>query len=295
MDIRALRYFVEVVQLNGFSRASDTLCVTQPAISRTIQHLEDELGFKLLIREVDGVKLTDEGSILFDQAKELLRQFNEIKHSLKDKSGPLKGTLNVGIPPIISSTYFADIILTFTKLHPQVELKIFEMGTNKIIKALNEGTIETATVVLPLSDHNFDIQKCSTERLALIVNKSHSFASKKEIQFIELLQQPLILFADDFRINDLINSACGIHSAKPIIAGRSNHLDLITAMVKAGVGITLLPESMWEQNSRDDLIIIPVIDPILSYEIALVNVKSIYQSRSCQSWNQLVLDKFLSK
>lgn len=98
MEIRGLRYFVEVVQQNNFSRAADKLCVTQPAISRSIQKLEQELEYTLLIRETDGVKMTDEGEILFNHARQILEQFDRMNDALKNRSDPLSGVLKVGLP-----------------------------------------------------------------------------------------------------------------------------------------------------------------------------------------------------
>lgn len=290
MDIRVLRYFAEVVQLNGFSRAAESLCVTQPAISRSILKLEDELGFTLLTRETNGVTLTDEGAILFDHATQILAQFHCMNKALQDKSGPLTGTLNVGLPPVIASTYFADIIMAFSSRHPQVELKIFELGTKQMLDAMTEGSVETAAVMLPFDNDLFDLQRFTTNRLMLLVNEQHPLAEKNQVQFTELLDQKFVLFSEDFRINDLIRSACGIYHSKPIVAGRSNHLDLIIAMVRAGVGITLLPDSMWHGRRVDGLAIIPVTDPVLSYDLALANVKG-YQSRSCRAWNALAREK----
>lgn len=264
MDIRTLRYFVEVVQLNGFSRAADALFITQPAISRSIKKLEDELGVTLLVREVDGVRLTDDGAILFEHAKQILAQFNNMNKALQDKSGPLTGILNVGLPPVIASTYFADIIMAFSSRHPQVELKIFELGTKQMADAMREGRVETAAVVLPFNEDTFELTPFSEESLMLLMSPSHPLAIKKEVHFNELINEPFIFFSEDFRINDLIYSACGIYNTVPIIAGRSNHLDLIIAMVKAGVGVTLLPNSMCNKNPIDDLVVVPVVEPTLS-------------------------------
>ncbi|MBI6340093.1 LysR family transcriptional regulator [Proteus sp. PR00224] len=291
MDIRTLRYFVEVVQLNGFSRAADALFITQPAISRSIKKLEDELGVTLLVREIDGVRLTDDGAILFEHAKQILAQFNNINKALQDKSGPLTGTLNVGLPPVIASTYFADIIMEFSSRHPLVELKIFELGTKQMADAMREGRVETAAVVLPFNEDIFELTPFSEDHLMLLMSPSHSLAIKKEIHFKELINEPFIFFSEDFRINDLIYSACGIYNTVPIIAGRSNHLDLIIAMVKAGVGVTLLPKSMCNKNPIDDLVVLPVVEPTLSYQIALANNKNGYKSRSCQAWDQLAREK----
>lgn len=286
MDIRTLRYFTEVVQLNGFSRAADALFVTQPAISRSILRLEDELGFTLLTREPDGVSLTDEGAVLFEHATRILAQFNSMNKALQDKSGPLTGTLNVGLPPVIASTYFAGIIMAFSTRHPQAELKIFELGTEQMSEAMAEGSVETAAVMLPFDDTRFDLQRFATDRLMLLVSTRHRLADSEQVSFRELTDEKFVLFSDDFRINELIRNACGIYHYKPAVAGRSNHLDLIMAMVSAGVGVTLLPESMWRAHRTDGLAAVSVADPVLSYDLALANVKG-YQSRSCLAWNTL--------
>ncbi|APG49781.1 TPA: LysR family transcriptional regulator [Providencia stuartii] len=287
MDIRSLRYFVEVVQLNGFSRAAERLFVTQPAISRSIQKLEQELGYTLLVRENDGVRLTDEGEILLSHAKQILKQFNSMNKALKEKEGPLSGILNVGLPPVIASTYFADIIMAFSRRYPQVELKILELGTHKMIEAMLNGEVETAAVMLPFDNELFDLHVFSSDRLMLLVSEQHPLAMRNSVKFAELIDEPFIFFSEDFRINELVMSACGIYGKKPVIAGRSSHLDLVTAMVRAGVGVTLLPDSMWNKTRADGLSIIPVIEPVLSYEVALATLKNSHQSRRAKAWNAL--------
>lgn len=80
------------------------------------------------------------------------------------------------------------------------------------------------------------------------------------MSFAEIIREPFVFFSEAFRINDLVRSACGIYSTEPVVAGRSNHLDLILAMVRAGVGITLLPDSMWRERTADGLVLLPVTD-----------------------------------
>lgn len=290
MDIRSLRYFIEVVQLNGFSRAAESLFVTQPAISRSIKKLEDELGYRLLKREVEGIRLTDEGQILLTHAKQILSQFSSMKKALQERAGPLSGVLPVGLPPVIASTYFADIIMAFSQRYPQVELKILELGTRKMHDAMLNGEVETAAVMLPFDDERFELHPFSTDQLMLLVSKQHPLAVREYVRFNELVDEPFIFFSDDFLINELVVSACGIYGKKPTITGRSGHLDLVTAMVRAGVGVTLLPKSMWHTTNSEGLAIIPVIEPTLSYEIALATLKNHQQSRRAKAWHDLALD-----
>lgn len=219
MDIRSLRYFVEVVQLNGFSRAAERLFVTQPAISRSIQKLEQELGYTLLVRENDGVRLTDEGEILLSHAKQILKQFNSMNKALKEKEGPLSGILNVGLPPVIASTYFADIIMAFSRRYPQVELKILELGTHKMMEAMLNGEVETAAVMLPFDNELFDLHVFSSDRLMLLVSEQHPLAMRNSVKFAELIDEPFIFFSEDFRINELVMSACGIYGKNRLLLG----------------------------------------------------------------------------
>ncbi|MGL5239016.1 MAG: LysR family transcriptional regulator, partial [Plesiomonas shigelloides] len=129
MNLRELRYFIEVVKNNGFGRATETLHVTQPAISRAIKQLEDELGGELLIRESRGVRLTERGRILLRYAENILQQENNLHIEMNDTSEEITGVLKVGLPPIIGAVYFPEILFTFRKRCPKVELEIVEMPT----------------------------------------------------------------------------------------------------------------------------------------------------------------------
>lgn len=244
---------------------------------------------------MDGVKLTDDGAILYEHAKQILAQFNSMNKALNDKDEPLTGALNVGLPPVIASTYFADIIMAFSSRHPNVELKIFELGTKQMEDAMLEGTVETAAVMLPFNDKDFELTIFSEDHLMLLVAQSHPLAKDKKVNFKQLITERFIFFSEDFRINDLVRSACGIYNTEPQIVGRSNHLDLIIAMVKAGVGITLLPNSMCNKYPIDDLVVIPITSPTLSYQLALATNQNSYQSRSCQAWNKLAIEKLMKE
>ncbi len=109
----------------------------------------------MLIREVDGVKLTEEGDILLAHAKQILSQFGCMKKALQERSGPISGA-TCGYP-VIASTYFADIIMAFSQRYPQVELKILELGTRKMREAMLNGEVETAAVMLPFADDRFEV------------------------------------------------------------------------------------------------------------------------------------------
>ncbi|CAG9166817.1 HTH-type transcriptional regulator CynR [Cupriavidus pampae] len=287
MDIRQLRYFVEVVRHNGFGRATEALHVTQPAISRGIRELEEELGSALLIREPRSVRLTEHGAIVHRHAEQILQQVNNLRAELRDASDAdehITGTLQVGLPPVIGSTFFADVITAFRARCPLVDLQIVEFGTNQMERALRDGIVEIAAAMLPLDETEFDIKRFATDRLLLVTAREHALARKREVRVADLAAEPFVLFTEDFRINDLIRSAFGVHGIEPKTAGRSSHVDLLVAMVRSGMGVTILPQTLWHKIATPELVAMPLIEPALTYELALVRRAGSYISRSCQTW-----------
>jgi len=209
---------------------------------------------------------------------------HNLRSELRDASTAVTGTLRVGLPPVVGSTYFADVITAFRARCPLVELQIAEFGTNQMENALGEGFVEIAAAMLPLDEKQFEIQRFATDTLVLVIGWQHRLARVRSVRMPSLAMEPFVLFTEDFKIDDLIRSACGLHGFAPKVAGRSSHLDLVIAMVRAGMGVTLLPKSVWDKNASPEFSAIPINDPTLSYELALVRRSGSYLSQSCLAW-----------
>jgi len=127
MDLRALRYFIEVVRQNGFTRAAETLHVTQPTISKMVKALEDELGGPLLLREGRGVQLTDAGQVVHDRGLEMLEQARLLRQQVAEVDDITRGELSVGIMPT-AGHYMAPVIARFQQRFPGVNLQVNEQA-----------------------------------------------------------------------------------------------------------------------------------------------------------------------
>ncbi|MEI7297891.1 LysR substrate-binding domain-containing protein [Paraburkholderia tropica] len=284
MDLRGLRYFVEVVRQNGFRRASDVLHVTQPAISRSISSLEEETGSQLLIREPKGIALTPEGEVLYRHATLILRQSDNLLSELRDLQSMAKGTLRVGLPHMTGATFFGSVISEFRRKYPGIQLLITEYGTNQLQSALVAGEIELAAAMLPIPDDWALTLPFGSDRLVLLCARNHVLAGKKRVNIGELSSEPFIGFSEDFKVNELIDQLCAKHGYRPNIVGRSGHLDLIVSMVVAGMGVALVPESAGRKIKSSRLSILPIADTGTSYGLALVRVKDAYLSKGGRAW-----------
>jgi DNA-binding transcriptional LysR family regulator len=284
MDMKVLRYFVEVVRQNGFRRAGDTLHITQPAISRAIQQLEEEFEMNLLIREPRGVRLTPDGEVLYRHAGLILRQAENLTSELRDLRSMVTGTLRIGLPAATGSTFFGNVITQFRRRYPGVQLHIAEYGTNQLESALTDGRVEIAAAMLPMEDEGFLTQTFVRGRLALLCSREHPLAARKKIALKDLAGDSFVAFTDDFKVNDLIDRLSRMQGFVPTVVGRSSHLDLVVSMVTSGMGVALLPETVCRKTRSVRLAVVTIANPVMSYELALVRHRDAYLSRSGRAW-----------
>ena len=127
MDIRTLRYFVEVVRQQSFTRAAEKMFVTQPTISKMLRNLEDELNCTLLIRDGRRLLLTDTGQVVFQRGLAILAEFRQLEAELSDIKQLTNGVLRLGIPPMVG-TLMTGPIGVYQHRYPGVEFKISEFG-----------------------------------------------------------------------------------------------------------------------------------------------------------------------
>ncbi|HBX05704.1 MAG TPA: LysR family transcriptional regulator, partial [Leclercia adecarboxylata] len=151
MDIRTLRYFVEVVRQQSFTRAAEKLFVTQPTISKMLKNLEDELNCTLLIRDGRKLLLTDTGRVVFERGLAILAEFRQLEAELGDINHLNKGILRLGIPPMVGMMMAGPIGL-FRQRYPGVELKISEFGGLTVQQAVINGELDLAMTALPVEE-----------------------------------------------------------------------------------------------------------------------------------------------
>ncbi|MEA3096512.1 LysR substrate-binding domain-containing protein, partial [Caballeronia mineralivorans] len=240
MELRSLRYFVEVVKQKSFTAAAEKMFVTQPTISKMVKSLEDEIGSPLLLRESRQMVLTDAGQIVYQRGLEVLAAHAQLEAELNDLGKLGRGTLTIGIPPM-GGTLFTPAIAVFKKRYPKVELKLFERGSKAIEAALIDGELELGGVLQPVDLATFDVLPVSRQLLWLVAPKGSRWDASVDVPLADLAQEPFVFYGESLALSDLVLNACREAGFTPAIVGRSGHWDFMAALVQAGVGIALLP------------------------------------------------------
>lgn len=194
MELRHLRYFLAVAEALNFTKAATQLRIAQPALSRQVQDLEDELGVDLLRRSPRGVTLTAEGKLFLDETRDLLRRADEAVEKVRALARGDYGELHVGYAPSPSSEVLPSALAAFQKAAPRVKVVLHDMASQEIIAGLLSGTLELAITVEQEGEQPAGIEFEQLRRypLAAAMAPGHPLARKKSVGLEEFFNHPLI-------------------------------------------------------------------------------------------------------
>lgn len=283
MDIRTLRYFVEVVRQQSFTRAAEKLFVTQPTISKMLKNLEDELNCTLLIRDGRRLLLTDTGRVVFERGQAILGEFHQLESELSDINHLHKGILRLGIPPMVGML-MAEPIGLFRQRYPGVELKIAEFGGLTVQQAVSNGELDLAMTALPVDeDSGLSTLPLFNHPLCVLTPRTEAWENVQSLSPEVLAAHPLVIYNEDFALSRQLMALFTCHDVKPRIAVRSGQWDFLAAMVQAGIGVAILPQPICERLDAQNFCWIPL-QSELHWELGMIWREGVYLSHSAQAW-----------
>ncbi|WP_042012451.1 LysR family transcriptional regulator [Aeromonas fluvialis] len=283
MDIRALRYFVELVREQSFTRASEKLFVTQPTISKMIRNIEEELGQPLLNREGRRFTLTDSGQVLFNRAQTILAEMQQLEAELADLQSLQHGRLTLGIPPMVGYVY-ADLIRAYRTRYPKVELTLVEYGGRRIEQAVLEGELDLAITMLPTKEGGaLSALELDQYPIRVVLPDQYRWCGEAPLRLESLQEEPFLLYTQAFTLSERLEHACQEAGFVPQVAARSSQWDFLIAMVRSGMGVAFLPEPVCNRLTPDGLVLRPL-EPELSWRLGVIWPSERYLSRTAEAW-----------
>src|SRR5258708_5900424 len=243
MELRHLRYFLAVGEALNFTRAAAQLRLAQPALSRQVQDLEDEIGVDLMKRSPRGVTLTAEGKLFLDEVRELLKRADESVEKVRALARGEYGELHVGYAPSPTEEILPPDLAAFQKAVPRVKVLLHDLSSDELIAGLQNATLELAIMVPPAGDQTTGIQfeVLRTYPLCVAMTAMHPFARMKSIPLEKLAAEPLVaLRRKDYPESDrFLDRLFGSIRAKPPIAPECGSASSLITEVQAGRGIAL--------------------------------------------------------
>lgn len=254
MEIDQLRYFLAVAERGNFTRAAEDLGVSQPALSRSIQKLEDELGQPVFERKSRSVALTGAGQLLQPRAKQALDLLADTKAEITDDGKT--GRVRVGAIPTIAPYYLPAVLGTFSKAYPDAKLLVQELTTDQLLKACQQGEVDLAILALPLPAATappkyLKVEELFEEELFLVLPNDHKLAEKKNIRLSDVEPYPFVLLGETHCLSDNIISFCRHRSFDPVAVERTSQLAMVQELVALSHGVSMIPAMARKLDGSD--------------------------------------------
>lgn len=271
MELRQLRYFMEVARREHVSEAAEHLHVAQSAISRQIANLEDELGVDLFQREGRNVKLTSIGKLFLEHTETAMKAIDYAKEQVDEYLDPERGTIKIGFPTSLSSHLLPTIISAFKENHPNVAFHLRQGSYKFLIESVKKRDINIAFLgPVPVDDEDIEGHILFTEKILALVPSSHPLATQENLRLRDLRNEDFVLFPNGFVLRKIAVDACKQAGFMPNISSEGEDLDAIKGLVSAGMGITLLPESTVSETTPRFTTKIPIHTPEVKRTVGMI-------------------------
>src|SRR6201994_5097282 len=248
MTLRQLRYFDALARHGHFGRAAEACSISQPALSMQIREMEEALGGALIERNARQAGLTKFGEELVHRVRDILRSVDELGDFARASQDRLAGRLRVGMIPTIAPYLLPKVIENLARLHPELDIHIRETLTPRLIKEVAEGRLDTAIVALPVSEPTLTEVALFTENFLLVRPGSDKGTPVPSSEMLREMR--LLLLEEGHCFRDQALSFCNMQSSPPREVLDASSLSTLVQMVRAGIGVTLIPEMAVEVETR---------------------------------------------
>jgi LysR family nitrogen assimilation transcriptional regulator len=267
MNVRQLRFFLQIAEIGSVTRAASFLHIAQPALSRQIRQLEDELGVTLFQRSDKGVVLTDAGRLLRDRAVALLRHFERVRQEVRDEFNEPSGELTVAMPPSMFDLVTLPAVTSYRERYPNVQLRVIE-GISGILNAwsmveLGRADLAIVTNIEPLA--TLDTAPFLHEALCLIGPRGAGLDPAKPVGLEEVARHPLMTPSRPNSLRLIIETALAQHKLPLDVKLEGTTPHLLLSLVEEGAGFTTLPFCSAYRRLREGRVCLA---PIESVEVS---------------------------
>ncbi|WP_042460618.1 LysR family transcriptional regulator [Neobacillus dielmonensis] len=288
MELRQLQLFAEVAKHKSITKAAEAVHISQPALSKSIMAIEEELGITLIIRTNRTSEVTDAGKVVLEYAQKMSGLMDEMKTTLNDMTNLERGQINIGLPPFIGSLFFPRVMAKFHHTFPNIKLNITEYGGARVVKSVEEGEFELGVAVLPIDEKEFDVYPIVEEEMKLLVYKDHPFANREVVDIRDLKDEEFIFYHEEFALHQIMRNHFIAAGFEPRILFESSQWDLMTEMVAANLGVTILPHSICNRAFNTDIRVIDI-KPKILWRLAVLTKRERYISNAARTFIDFIL------
>jgi DNA-binding transcriptional LysR family regulator len=285
MADRRLHVFYTVARLLSFTKAAETLHMTQPAVTFQVRQLEEHFNTRLFDRTHNRISLTEAGQKVFEYAERIFQLYNEMENSVRELTGDISGVLILGASTTIAEYMLPALLGDFKAKYPDVNLRLKVSNTEGIVSMVEHNVIDLGVVEAPVTNKNLAVDVCRTDRLVAIVPPTHPLATHDKVPLSSIVEYPYICREEGSGTREVVLEylrEAGIDPAQLNIIMELGSLEALKGAVESGIGVSIVSRATLVKEIKLGTLKVLELDPPMERPFSFVHQKHKFRQRAME-------------
>ena len=283
MADRRLQVFHTVARLLSFTKAAESLHMTQPAVTFQVRQLEEYFNTRLFDRAHNRISLTEAGKRVYEYAEDIFDIYAKMDNAVRDLTGEISGVLIIGASTTIAEYMLPSLLGDFKKKYPDITVQLRVSNSDGIVTMVENNDIDLGVVEAPVTNKNLVVEECRKDRLVAIVPPQHVLSQHKEVSIKELLEHDYIAREEGSGTREVIHEHlqnAGIKSADMHVTMELGSPEAIKGAVEAGMGVSIVSEVTIHKELQIGTLVALELSPALERPFSFVRQKQKFRQRA---------------
>jgi DNA-binding transcriptional LysR family regulator len=283
MADRRLQVFHTVAKLLSFTKAAETLHMTQPAVTFQVRQLEEHFNTRLFDRTHNRISLTEAGKRVFEYSDRIFELYSEMESAVREMTGDVSGILMIGASTTIAEYMLPALLGDFKKKYPDVNVQLKVSNSDGIVHMVENNAIDLGVVESPVMNKNLVVEMCRMDQLVAAVCPQHPLAEKDSVTINELLEYPYICREEGSGTREVIGdymTAQGVNAGQVNLTMELGSPESIKGAVEAGMGVSIISYATVQKELKLGTLVSLTLNPALERPFSFVHQKQKFRHRA---------------
>lgn len=290
LDLNDLQAFTAVIRLGSFRKAAESIHISQPALSRRIEKLEETLGVRLFERTTRRVSLTTVGQAFAPSAEQLLDDLDAALLSIREVSSSRLGHVTIACVPSAAHYFLPAVIAQYRLRYPRIRVKLIDASANEVLNAVKDGEADFGVGFVGSQDADVEFKLLMQDRFVVACRRDHPLASKKRVSWSEFYKYEYVSVDKTSGNRLLLDQALAAVAPPAPSVCETRHVTTALGLVEAGLGVAAVPSMAMPQSEHPLLTSVPLVDPVVTRRVGLVHRRGRQLTPAAQAFYGMVAD-----
>lgn len=288
-DLNDLQAFRAVAELGSFRKAAEAVSISQPALSRRIDKLEEALGVRLFERTTRSVTLTTIGRVFASSAEQLLDDLDVALLGIRDISSSRLGHVTIACVPSVAYYFLTKVIANYRRRFPRIRVRLLDASANEVLGAVISGEADFGVSFMGSQEPEIEFKLLLQDRFVAACRRDHPLASKKRVTWSELYEHEYVSVDKTSGNRLLLDQALSAVTPSAPSVCETRHVTTMLGLVEAGLGVAAVPSMAMPGENHPILTSVPLVEPVVKRRVGIVRRRGRQLTPAAQEFHQMMV------